>query len=98
MRRFGANSLTLFGATALIGNVGSTGAVRAGRFGLRKSTLPAGPKSAGVLFGSMLRLMVRPWLLPHVANVEASSRRLLMAYPARRTLCPLLPIRNASGP
>src|SRR5262249_17428858 len=66
---------------------GADGAGRVGNTGSRKRTDPAGPKLAGKFVGSTFSVNVRPWLLFQTANVLASSRIVLMAYPARIALC-----------
>src|SRR5258708_1433730 len=79
------------------GKLGVVGATRVGRAPLRNSTLPGAPKFAGVLVGSTLSEMVRPWLLFQTGNVLASWRSVEMAYPARTTL-PDLPNSQARTP
>src|SRR5689334_14261974 len=94
---FGSKSATLLPAARASGKLGVVGAGREGRAELLNSTEPAAPKFAGLLVGSTLRVMVRPWLVFQTLKVLASSRNVEIAYPARRTL-PLLPSSHANTP
>src|SRR6266849_8931689 len=82
------------------GYAGVDAVCNTGSVGLPKSTLPAGPNTSGVLFGSTVVVMVRPWLAPQTPVMPVKSPRVgAIAKPARSTdPWPARPISQPSGP
>src|SRR5216683_8297220 len=56
--RFGSKSLRLFPGATVSGYAGDEAVGNTGRVGLLNNTLPAGPNTSGVLFGSTVVVIV----------------------------------------